>query len=129
MSVVQKDYVVFFLRREIEKGEVNLIKTLRLPPWFILANKYKKLIRVLGATAGYENQQYLRLFSNISDDSLSRGFIMMINNYNNVKEFNVSNSNLTDLTFAVLTPQGNDIIDDINLFLVVELELLLVDDN
>jgi hypothetical protein len=129
MSVVQKDYVVFLLRREIEKGEVNLIKTLRLPPWFILADKYKKIIRVLGATAGYESQQYLRLFSNISDDSLSRGFIMMINNYNNVKEFNVSNSNLTDLTFAVLTPQWNDIIDDINLFLVVELELLLIDDN
>jgi hypothetical protein len=54
---------------------------------------------------------------------------MMINNYNNVKEFNVTNSNLTDLTFAVMTPQDEDIIDDIDLFLLVELELLLIDEN
>jgi hypothetical protein len=54
---------------------------------------------------------------------------MMINNYNNVKEFNVSNSNLTELTFDVITTTGGSIIDSIDLFLVVELELLLIDDN
>jgi hypothetical protein len=102
-----------------------------LPDWFRYApNKYRKLVRVLGATvhiihvstnpdevdeiaAGY------RLFSNINphdqflmktaiDDKTildplvgKAGFIMLVNNYLSEKEFDITNENLHNIKFYI----------------------------
>jgi hypothetical protein len=102
-----------------------------LPPWFTNApSEFKKKIRVLGVTAMWVKDLTdagdlvpldpdYRVFSNISTRSnlvmntvmhmgpkvtptIGReGFVMMANNYNSEKDFDVTYENLTDVKFYV----------------------------
>jgi hypothetical protein len=66
--------------------------------------------------------------NNKFQESQNVGFIMMINNYNSAKEFDVTDDYLNDVQFYIRywssTIHLNFILD-----CVIELELLLVDDN
>ncbi|GHU19240.1 hypothetical protein FACS189472_08740 [Alphaproteobacteria bacterium] len=133
-----------------------------LPQWFVNSSaKYKKIVRVLGATVNWVNQEdYVfsdpvppnpgyRLFSNIVTNANvvlqtntmnerrktkriigKEGFVMMVNNYNSVKEFDITNENIREIQFF-LRPWHSytDNIDTSPIDFVCELELLLIDDS
>jgi hypothetical protein len=69
----------------------------------------------------------VRLMGNLTKDFPLNEFVMMMNNYNNVKEFDVSYLNITELYWYALNaikepfPPIRNTMD-----LVVELELLLL---
>ena len=125
MTVVRKDYFTNYV------WDLNQTKFI-LPDWFVNASlKYKKVIRVLGASCGVIQSggnetdtavKGLRLMSNITkdlrpdikmmlrnDDGTPRNppipdlfegmnFIMIVNNYNDVKEYDVT---LLDLKYLI----------------------------
>ncbi|GHU18320.1 hypothetical protein FACS189472_06480 [Alphaproteobacteria bacterium] len=138
--------------------------------WFVNAPiKYKKIIRVIGATLNQivisEFYEYLtsyvvpvqpgyRLFSNIVCNSPNvmvstrspshggpnapdlqkvvgkEGFVMMVNNYNCVKESDVTMDNLREVTFYIRSWSGHtDNMYRSYVDFIAELELLLVDEN
>ncbi|GHU20311.1 hypothetical protein FACS189472_11430 [Alphaproteobacteria bacterium] len=147
----------------------NAVAKATLPMWFINAPaKYKKIIRVIGATVnqivaseyGFLTtievpvQPGYRLFSNIVSNSpnvmistrspshgganaadLQRvvgkeGFVMMVNNYNCVKEFDVTMDDLREMTFYIRTYNGHTDQRFCNYVdFVAELELMLVDES
>ena len=122
-------------------GKIYWTKPESLPTWFVNAEmKYKKIIRVLGATANmidvthgttYDDMpRTLRLMGNLTKHFLSNEFVMMINNYNCVKEFDVTYKNIRELSWYITDALKNPYPNDDNahvLDLVVELELLLTD--
>jgi hypothetical protein len=65
----------------------------------------------------------------LTKDFSSNGFVMMMNNYNCVKEFDVTHLNIRELTWYVINGIGNPFpgIDYQHMDLVVELELLLIE--
>ncbi|GHU22158.1 hypothetical protein FACS189472_15020 [Alphaproteobacteria bacterium] len=128
-----------------------------LPFWFSNANpKFKKIIRVLGATAHFldpdepvmQNEQDLdggwRMFSNISEDNslLMRtrlypeanvkvgkaGFVMVLNNYNSQKEFDISGKGINVVKFYI-RPWDWQTTYKMVIDFVGECELLLVDEE
>ncbi|GHU18857.1 hypothetical protein FACS189472_07790 [Alphaproteobacteria bacterium] len=147
----------------------NAVAKCVLPMWFINAPiKYKKIIRVLGATVNQisideDGQLTLiespvgpgyRVFSNVASNSPNvmiskrspshngpnakdlqtvigkEGFVMMVNNYNSVKEFDVTMDNLREMTFYIRTWNGyTDQRMPSYVDFICELELLLVDDS
>jgi hypothetical protein len=62
--------------------------------------------------------------SNLSQDTPLRGFIMMVNNYNCTKEFDVTYSNLRQLTWDILQWDNSSVVDT-KTNLIVEMELML----
>jgi hypothetical protein len=172
MTVVQKNY--FTLQSKValddaggEVGDEMLltnkpIATARFPDWFINAlPKYKKIVKVLGSTVNWVNQDDwimsdpvplnpgYRLFSNIVTNSNvvmetilvgpdperiksigKEGFVMMVNNYNSAKEFDITYENIRDVQFF-LRPwhKFTQQIDSSPIDFVCELELLLIDES
>jgi anaerobic ribonucleoside-triphosphate reductase len=61
-------------------------------------------------------------------ESQNVGFIMMINNYNSTKEFDVTDDNIKDVQFY-LRYWTSSIHFNFILDCVIEIELLIVDDN
>jgi hypothetical protein len=136
VSVIQKEFAVYICSFDQEK-----YVPFRLPGWFVNADrKYKKIIRILGATAGIQCQETdiqqptyeiplaagSRLYSNVSNDTPLNGFVMMVNNYNSIKEFDVTYSNLTELTWDIEQWTGKSIVDG-KTNLIVEMELMITD--
>jgi hypothetical protein len=78
-----------------------------------------------------EVPKYLRLMSNLSKDFPSNEFIMMLNNYNSVKEFDITHMNIRALDWYAVDAKGVGFPDihGLHLDLVIELELLLVLDD
>ncbi|GHU18242.1 hypothetical protein FACS189472_06280 [Alphaproteobacteria bacterium] len=139
------------------------IATESLPMWFVNGlPKYRKIVRVLGATVNWVNQEdYVfsdpvplnpgyRLFSNIVTNANivmltstapaiyrrvmrqvgKEGFVMMVNNYSSVKEFDITNESIREIQFF-LRP-WHSFVDSTKaspIDFVCELELLLVDDS
>jgi hypothetical protein len=111
---------------EYERSMYETRNKFQLPDWFINADrKYKKIVRVLGCSAGWydkdtgeqiELPKGTRLASNLAKDcprdrfSLSDlpdfNFIMMINNYNNVKEYDITESNIRVLEWEIRSKDG-----------------------
>ena len=56
------------------------------------------------------------------------GFIMMINNYNSIKEYDITNDNITDVRFYI-RPWNSWTNYPFYIDCIVELELLLIDNN
>jgi hypothetical protein len=111
-------------------------KPYALPDWFVKSPpQYKKIVRVLGATGfiiepvtgeDFEIATGVRLMGNLTKDFPLNGFIMMMNNYDCVKEFDITYSNIRDLTFWCRNGlQKPYPISMMYMDLVVELELLL----
>jgi hypothetical protein len=179
MSVVQKNY--FYVQNKISKPETpptppetpillvgetadplispSFVAKAKLPFWFTnVPQKFKKIIRVLGATVNHItdidspgaletlNPGY-RVFSNIVSNSNlvmltatgelenpkkqwgPEGFVMMVNNYNCTKEYDVTYDNLREVRFY-LRPWNGYVIDThvpTYIDFCCELELLLID--
>jgi hypothetical protein len=156
MSIIKKAYMNIYDNFEV------YTKT-NLPDWFVNSNQ-RKVVRVLGITATVTDTEWveasqppqirfpaeIRLFSNLTKDEPWNNipkkkigpspvpedfnFVMMLNNYNSVKEFDITYSNLKQLEFRYVNMQGtlferfgDNIITDI----IIELELILseIDDS
>jgi hypothetical protein len=138
MSVVKKEYMTIFdtFKQPLEQYV--------LPDWFVhAAPKYTKIVRVLGCTASYikDNMPYdlsknMRIYSNLTSDFPSNqnftpsilnptfNFVMMVNNYNSAKEFDVTHSNLQYLQFEYLLQNGG-VFGEEFYDVVIELELMI----
>jgi hypothetical protein len=145
MSVVKKEYINCFY--DITEPEDLTgpghwrTDPFILPDWFSKANlPIKKIIRVLGATGTTyltdqpgqdEIPSGMRLMGNLTKDFPSNEYIMMLNNYNCIKEFDITYHGITALDWFVLTARGLSYpnLHDVHLNLVVELELLLIVDE
>jgi hypothetical protein len=130
MTIVQKEYLTIFLDEFLEPTN--------LPDWFTNASpKYKKIIRVLGTTAQYRGAtdmldlpKGIRLVSNLTKDFPAGkfkgqevpgfNFVMMVNNYNRVKDYNVTQSNLQQLRFNFVNGDGN-MFGSTDMYVVIEL--------
>jgi hypothetical protein len=137
----------------------SFVAKAKLPFWFTNApQKYKKIIRVLGATVSHitniDVPGYLetlapgyRIFSNIVTNSNvvmmtatgelenpkkewgTEGFVMMVNNYNCTKEYDVTYDNLREVKFY-LRPWNGWVADTPTptyIDFMCELELQLLD--
>jgi hypothetical protein len=143
MSVVKREYLVCQYIIDppppippdwIEPDLVT--KPYALPDWFSKSPpQYKKIVRVLGATGyiidpttgeEFETSIGIRLMSNLTKDFPLNGFIMMMNNYDCVKEFDITYNNIRELTWwcrnGIQKPYP---LTGMWMDLVVELELLL----
>jgi hypothetical protein len=111
-----------------------------LPDWFVYAKpEYKKVVRFLGATATKGEGEFprgLRLISNLTKDFSWVGFtkciqrpefnyVMMLNNYNNDKEFDITNSNIHELYWSLSDAKGN-MFETTDLDVVIELEVMII---
>jgi hypothetical protein len=148
MTVIRKEYIYqVFDYTDPDPGPAPMNTTppfwtepTPLPQWFIDApTKYKKIIRISGATAGISNpadgtqsdiSKGVRLFGPLAKYFATNGFIMMLNNYNNVKEYEITYTNIRDLSWSVVDflnhafpPIGE------HLDLVIEMEILLTQDD
>jgi hypothetical protein len=148
------DYEVRVPADEYEKAAYDNRNKFNLPDWFVNADKkYRKIVRVLGASAGWYDKDVgdqidvpkgTRLAGNLAKDYPRDGFnlpdlpdfnyIMMVNNYNNVKEYDITESNIRVLEWELRNRDGTAVWyphetgeGDHNLILdlVVELEILL----
>jgi hypothetical protein len=145
MSIVKKEYLNC-IRDIIEPEDWVGPKPFRsapftLPDWFTKAKlPLKKIIRVLGATASIyiENSpdeedppKGLRLYSNLSKDFPSNEFIMMLNNYNCIKEFDITYLNINELDWYVIDSRFKPFPDvhGLHMPMVIEMELLLVNEK
>jgi hypothetical protein len=99
----------------------------QLPDWFINADKsFRKVVKVLGASAGWYDKDTgeqidvpkgTRLAGNLAKDCPRDGFllpdlpdfnyIMMVNNYNCVKEYDITESNIRVLEWEIRNKDGN----------------------
>jgi hypothetical protein len=137
----------------------SFVAKAKLPFWFTNApQKYKKVIRVLGATVSHITNVDVpgfleplsigyRVFSNIVTNSNlvmltatgqpenpnkqwgTEGFVMMVNNYNATKEYDVTYDNIREVKFY-LRPWNGFVADTPTptyIDFVCELELLLID--
>jgi hypothetical protein len=150
MTIIRRSDMVCFNNKNIpDNTPPDVAEGMRrnyLPSWFVNAlPEYRKIIRVLGATGGikmydgHPETMYTiplspadRLYGNIANDTMLNGFVMCINNYMNTKEFDVTHSNLTELTWDIRGFDGESIIDPIHpeyIDLVVEVELLLTSED
>jgi hypothetical protein len=161
MSTVRKEY--FTCIHDFELKDVALLteyemmvymnrNKFTLPDWFINADKkYKKIVRVLGASAGWYDSDVkdqidvakgTRLAGNIAKDCPRDGFVlpdlpefnyvMMVNNYNCTKEYDITESNIKVLEWEIRNRDGTAVVyphetgeGDHNLILdlVVELQI------
>jgi hypothetical protein len=155
MTIIRKEYFTNYIW-DLEQHQFVL------PDWFTKASlKYKKIIRVLGASCGViqsggnetdTSVKGLRLMSNLTKDfppdikimlrnydgsprnppipDLFEGmnFIMIVNNYNNVKEYDVTLSDLKHLTWGLMSP-GGGIATFNGLDLVIEMELMITQED
>jgi hypothetical protein len=139
MSVVKKEYMTIFDKCEPEAKYY-------LPQWFVNATpNYTKMIRVLGVTACYiirpntfDFPKNIRLCSNLTSDFPSDqsfihptihpnyNFVMMVNNYNSAKEFDVTHSNLQYLSFEYDNELGGPFGSGEIMDIVIELELMII---
>jgi hypothetical protein len=98
----------------------------QLPDWFVNADpKYRKIVRVLGASAGWYDKDSgeqidvpkgTRLAGNLAKDCPRDGFllpdlpdfnyIMMVNNYNCTKEYDITESNIRVLEWEIRSRDG-----------------------
>jgi hypothetical protein len=138
MSIVQREYGVWEYKLDKHGKKIDF----PLPAWFRLANpKYKKIVKILGASGSVDHTDdnsdigdivpfplITRLVSNVSVDTPLNGFVMMINNYNNVKEFDLTYSNFNVLSFDAVTQLGDSFLAH-NTQLIVEMEIMLVDES
>jgi hypothetical protein len=132
MSTLKKEYMTIFYEDEKHAA--------LLPYWFIHDPlKRRKIIRVLGVTVSLPqgaDSDALRgviLIGNLTKD-FPRGnfqantvtpdfnYIMTINNYNYVKEWDITDCNLTSLQFAF---QVDGSFYDATMTCIIELELVL----
>jgi hypothetical protein len=148
MATLKKEYLYFSydyfapMSAEDDPGTdahipIWYTETSRLPDWFCNApKKYGKVIRVLGSTgnfidpeSGEENQDLpkgIRLCSNLSRDFPTNEFIMMMNNYNSIKEFDVTYSDIQGLYWYLKDGLGRSFpAPGMHLDLVVELEVFI----
>jgi hypothetical protein len=142
MTIVKKEYINCFYDIVAPENWVSSepwrTDPFTLPDWFSKANlPLKKIIRVLGATGTTyipdqpgqdEIPTGMRLMGNLTKDFPSNEYIMMLNNYNCIKEFDVTYHGIMFMNWYVLTARGllYPNLHDIHLNLVIELELLLV---
>jgi hypothetical protein len=141
MSIIQRAYF-----------DVPSLYPTNLPDWFI-HSKHKKVIRVLGATANSwpENDPpekvqalplHCKLYSNISTRSQitiesgsskynesygkhTEGFVMMVNNYNSVKEYDITGLNINFVEFDMSNVIGDEP-DAVGA--MIEMELILIEE-
>jgi hypothetical protein len=141
MSIVRKDYIncIYDIIEPEDWTGPEPFRTdpYTLPDWFTnTPAKYRKIIRVLGATAtvfvenspNEENTPIgLRLYGNLTKDFPSNEFVMMLNNYNCIKEFDISFNNIKWLDWYVTDSRRNPFPDVHGLHMptVIELELLV----
>jgi hypothetical protein len=138
MTVVKKEYMTIFDKCEPDAQYL-------LPQWFVnAAPNYTKIIRVLGATACYiigsdifDFPKNTRLCSNLTSDFPSNqgfihptfhptfNFVMMLNNYNSAKEFDVTHSNLQYLMFEYDNEVGGVFEAGEKMDIVIELEVMI----
>jgi hypothetical protein len=120
------------------------------PVWFSNASQeHRKIVKVLGASAavtpkladgadpgsnefaeGMSTPLGIRLMSNLTEYFPLQKFVMMLNNYNSVKQFDITNHNIDSLTWYCMDaykhayPYKGEKLD-----LVIELELIVVNEN
>jgi hypothetical protein len=148
MSVVQKEYMIIFDDGKAD-ADGKWPRQTNLPSWFVNANPmYRKIVRVLGATCNYTNEdgvlldfpKNVRLVSNLTQDVPKYGlqmssemiassivnfnFVMMVNDFNNIKEYDVTNSNLQSLKWACLYADGS-YFGATTMDIVIELEIMI----
>jgi sensor histidine kinase YesM len=132
MYIIQKEYHVIFTK--ISEKDEHKWEPYILPYWFAHSSPlYKKIVRILGATGGVHMetdeiaplQPLSTLWCNVANDTPTNGFIMIMNNYNSVKEYDITNSHLTQLEFDVMN-LGHSNVSEI-LKCIIEIEILLID--
>jgi hypothetical protein len=145
MSVVKKEYLNLFYDVTLPSDyDINVIfrtAPYTLPDWFSKApSNLRKIVRVLGATAttydltlnvDIDIPKAYRLMGNLTKDFPSNEFIMMLNNYNSIKEFDVTYMNITKLDWYAINGRGVQFPDlhDIHMDLVIELELIIAEND
>jgi hypothetical protein len=141
MSVIKREYLCCQYDHTPPptwEGDHWETKPYPLPDWFVNAlPQYKRIIRVLGATGGMidvesgvepdEAPRGIRLMSNLTKDFPSNKFVMMMNKYNCVKEFDITYNNIRELTFWTLDGINKPFpAPGVHMDLVIELELMIV---
>jgi hypothetical protein len=105
MAIVQKEYVCF--NYVLNKDNLHT-RPIFLPVWLMNAPmKYTKIIKFLGCTANVidsiwnyvrEVAKSVKLMSNLTKNTLLNEFVGMTNNYECVKEFDITHKNIRELT-------------------------------
>jgi hypothetical protein len=143
MSVIKREYLCcqYDIIPDLFVAEPWHTKPYALPDWFINAPpQYKKIVRILGATGNYmapdsgeepdELPRGVRLMGSLTKDFPLNNFIMMMNNYDCVKEFNITYNNIRELTWWLENGVHSPLpAPGVHMDLVVELELLMTTAN